>query len=382
MRTAAGEYVGITKPMIAPRPARPVATLLPTPINLNRVRATLRARPSAVARWTWKNIRVSIGGREESTLRLVKEVRHCAQRSGVTLHSQALGATPEWARLIRHPEEADSDRKKLLHAFLFAVMHDHPDAVIRHQLLASLSTNHRSLSSPAIIAAVRKCLADPEPQIVLEALAVLTNRGLATPQDHYTAAQPLLSAPAYESGLENTRYRRFTPLGAMAWASLVLGTGRHSQRQLTRVLRPLHELLPIHSLADFNPDPTRQKPVARQKAEHLQTLVRRSPRADPAIILQHYFQGGLPVLALSDEQTFLMDGHHRCAGLAFNIAAGHIPASWGEIIPVFEYHYTNATIDVPLPLQLRMVTGGLLLHWSDILPGSINAHWLEQTAAA
>lgn len=131
---------------------------------------------------------------------------------------------------------------------------------------------------------------------------------------------------------------------------------------------PIRNALPIHSLADYNPDRWRRSAIARQYAENLKDIVDEEggERED---VFARFFGSGDPwerprLLSLADGRLYLVQGHHRIAALLMAAAEGIIPRAWLEEVP-----FVVTTDDFNHPLIVKKIlTLGVDLSWPDLFP--------------
>jgi len=133
---------------------------------------------------------------------------------------------------------------------------------------------------------------------------------------------------------------------------------------------------PIHSLADYNPDPVQRGDIVEQKYELLKQIIAESgtngtnERDD---VMRRFLtspsldgnEEGIHVLVLPSGRTYLIEGHHRVAALIKAAEDGTIPQEWLDHIPVTMLVYRG---NMPEALIRRVLTLGVDLTWADLFP--------------
>lgn len=133
-------------------------------------------------------------------------------------------------------------------------------------------------------------------------------------------------------------------------------------------------LLPIHSLADYNPDPSRRKPIVEEKYQALKKIVAEVGNNRNLFferfltIAQDEEPRGLKILELSNGERFLIQGHHRIAALLLAAERGDIPYQWLEAIPANICQYKGS---LPEVLAKHILTKGVSLSWTDLFPAPL-----------
>jgi len=131
----------------------------------------------------------------------------------------------------------------------------------------------------------------------------------------------------------------------------------------------LRDILPIHSLADYNPNPSVRKSITAGYLTKLRAIVEGA-----GLTRESLFKAfGLPssgdtvadvkVLLLGDGSSYLIQGHHRMAALIMAGLEGLIPMDWLNGVPlhVMKTAYHHA-------LARPLVTRGVQLAWPDLFP--------------
>lgn len=130
---------------------------------------------------------------------------------------------------------------------------------------------------------------------------------------------------------------------------------------------------PIHSLADFNPDPDERKATMHDKQVLLVKLAKQF-RWDSEMTLHEFLIGdplanddAVKVIVLQSGQSYLAQGHHRIAALIDLAHRGIIPMTWLKQLPVYVMRYDG---DVPEVIVRRVLTLGIDMHWPELFPPS------------
>lgn len=235
-------------------------------------------------------------------------------------------------------------------------------------LLPSLANNRspraKIKSLPQII---ERGLADEEPLIVLKTLEVLrhiTPKLVSRIHPHDISWQkwkPLTESP--EFGIK--RYLYGSPLQRAARRQVL--SYILDDYILEEKVLPVSLLRPIHSLADYHPDPSHRHNGMKKQCERLQTLTRRYGY-DRDRVFRDYFDlpGPFALEAMFTSRLPVLGGHRHIAGLLKAASQGVIPEAWlDEGIPVKIVYYTGK---FPKQLLSLFLTLGTELTWSDLFP--------------
>lgn len=144
----------------------------------------------------------------------------------------------------------------------------------------------------------------------------------------------------------------------------------------------IEQFRPIHSLADYHPDPKRRRPITAGKYQKIRQIVDEEGLNRDAFFrrflsfAEHENEEGIwiRVLELPHSSSSLADprilvqGHHRVAALLLAAGDGVIPKEWLDEIPVKVYRYDGS---MPEILVRRIITLGVGLTWPDLFPPGI-----------
>jgi hypothetical protein len=106
---------------------------------------------------------------------------------------------------------------------------------------------------------------------------------------------------------------------------------------------PVARLQPIHSLADYHPDPSRRHNKMKKQCERLRILARQYGY-NRDWVLKDYFEPAGPFVleAMFTSRLPVIGGHHHIAGLLYAASQGIVPEAWlDEGIPVKIVYYTG-----------------------------------------
>lgn len=128
---------------------------------------------------------------------------------------------------------------------------------------------------------------------------------------------------------------------------------------------------PIHSLADFNPDPSlRHATVVYKQNALLKLLIQWHGNREA--VLRQFLIGdvgrepdAVKVMVLPSGRAYLVQGHHRMAALIHMVLDGQLPADWLDHLPVRIMTYNG---EIPEVIVRRVLTLGIDLEWADLFP--------------
>lgn len=131
------------------------------------------------------------------------------------------------------------------------------------------------------------------------------------------------------------------------------------------------QLRPIHSLADFNPDPgERRSTVTHKQSDLLALLI--EWHGDHTNALSEFLIGppgqepdAAKVMILPSGRSYLIQGHHRMAALIHMALEGQLPMAWLDHLPVQIMRYHG---EIPEVIVRRVLTLGIDLEWVDLFP--------------
>lgn len=134
----------------------------------------------------------------------------------------------------------------------------------------------------------------------------------------------------------------------------------------------LDVLQPMHSLADYQPDPSLRKPTMQGYIEELRAL---TALAEPEQrrALKAYLERKNPVEALDigEGPYLIIQGHHRLSALVMAASQGIIPRDWLTSLPI---RVLSISALWPKALLRRILTRGVPLTWQDLFPrGTLSA---------
>ncbi|MBI1908834.1 MAG: hypothetical protein HYS22_01525 [Deltaproteobacteria bacterium] len=139
----------------------------------------------------------------------------------------------------------------------------------------------------------------------------------------------------------------------------------------------IDEVVPIHSLADYNPDPRHRKGIVDEKYAALRRIVvEEGEGADRERVIGRFFalpdvaghEQSVKVLRLPSGRQFVIDGQHRMATLIRAAREGLIPSDWLDAVgPVERTTYQG---DIPEAVIEHTLTLGVDLSWKDLFPES------------
>ncbi|MDO8644007.1 MAG: hypothetical protein Q7S00_03445, partial [bacterium] len=130
---------------------------------------------------------------------------------------------------------------------------------------------------------------------------------------------------------------------------------------------------PLHSLADYNPDPDYRSNVLERKVEQIRQTADRSTvekilQALAPLTVPEGEEPQIRVLEIESGERILIQGHHRVAALIVAASEGLIPPEFLDQIPVELYRYTGTTFP-PAWVRHFLFLGNL--QWTDLFPAGM-----------
>lgn len=213
---------------------------------------------------------------------------------------------------------------------------------------------------------LRRAIRDREPLNVLMAWRALhdldSSDAKTVTQADLSCGIPPVIRRVPEFGIE--RYVYGTPFQRCAWRDFVHDLRGYSRREDASL--PLTRIRPIHSLADYNPDPDMRNPVMMEHYERLRELI---DQLGWHLALDQYFRKWpMPNILKIGEDFYLIDMHHRFAPLFYAAACGIVPKGHLNLPIVVKIMTYKGNL--PEAIVRRITTIGVELYWKDLFPPS------------
>jgi hypothetical protein len=222
-------------------------------------------------------------------------------------------------------------------------------------------------NQPQVRSLMLKGMKDPEPLVLLGAWGlydIYPIRDKINEVEISSEELPGIRGPSYPSSVY------FYPPGIRHLARLRVVYSMLDDLESSSKSLPLKQVQPIHSLADFNPEPSKRKMITEEKYEKVLSALKDSD-GEKSRFFSKYFDGEdsngyTKILELSSGEFYVFDGHHRLSALFLAASRGDLPSQWlSEPIPfnLVKYHGP-----IPKPVIRRALTMGVKLSWRDLFP--------------